>query len=159
MKLTLIELFKLGGICMWPLLLFSIASMGIIVERIIFFLFHNLKVSDIEKDILTPLENKNLKQAMDYCEKKPKNKIGAKIILEGLKMAKLGEHRMEKAIESEANEKINNLENGFNLLTALASLSPLTGFLGTVSDDIGISAYSNAQDVNAQPRQEVFLRR
>ena len=77
--------------------------------------------------------------------------MGAKIILEGLKMAKLGEHRMEKAIESEANEKINSLENGFNLLTALASLSPLTGFLGTVSGMISaFQSIANAQDVNAQ---------
>ncbi|HOV14136.1 MAG TPA: MotA/TolQ/ExbB proton channel family protein, partial [Spirochaetota bacterium] len=132
-KLTLLQLFNLGGIFMWPLLVFSIASIALIIERTLFFLFHNLKVSDVEKSVLKSLENKNLKEAMDYCEKKPKSKIGAKIILEGLKMAKLGEHRMEKAIESEANEKINSLENGFNLLTALASLSPLTGFLGTVS--------------------------
>ena len=58
---------------------------------------------------------------------------------------------MEKAIESEANEKINSLENGFNLLTALASLSPLTGFLGTVSGMISaFQSIANAQDVNAQ---------
>ena len=43
------------------------------------------------------------------------------------------------------------MENGFNYLTALASLAPLTGFLGTVSGMIGaFSQIANATDVNAQ---------
>lgn len=150
-KMTLLQLFKLGGIFMWPLLVFSIASVGLIIERTLFFLFHDLKVNDVEKNVLKSLENKNINEAIAYCENAHKSKIGAKIILEGLKMSKLGEHRMEKTIEAEANEKINSLENGFNLLTALASLSPLTGFLGTVSGMISaFQSIANAQDVNAQ---------
>ena len=46
---------------------------------------------------------------------------------------------------------ITSLENGFNFLTALGSISPLTGFLGTVSGMIGaFKSISEAADVNAQ---------
>jgi biopolymer transport protein ExbB len=46
---------------------------------------------------------------------------------------------------------INSLENGFNFLTALGSLSPLTGFLGTVSGMIGaFRSIAEATEVNAQ---------
>jgi biopolymer transport protein ExbB/TolQ len=63
----------------------------------------------------------------------------------------LSEHQIEKAVESEAMTCINTLENGFNFLVALGSLSPLTGFLGTVSGMIGaFKAIAEATEVNAQ---------
>ena len=46
---------------------------------------------------------------------------------------------------------IASLENGFNFLTALGSISPLTGFLGTVTGMIGaFRSIAEAADVNAQ---------
>jgi biopolymer transport protein ExbB len=58
---------------------------------------------------------------------------------------------MEKAIEAEAAEKINMLERGFNLLVALGSIAPITGFLGTVSGMISaFKSIKDAADVNAQ---------
>jgi biopolymer transport protein ExbB len=61
------------------------------------------------------------------------------------------EHRIEQAAETEAATCVNSLENGFNFLTALGSLSPLTGFLGTVSGMIGaFRSIAEATDVNAQ---------
>jgi biopolymer transport protein ExbB len=68
-----------------------------------------------------------------------------------INQAEKGEHRMEKAAETEAASCINSLENGFNFLTALGSLSPLTGFLGTVSGMIGaFKSIAEATEVNAQ---------
>ena len=43
------------------------------------------------------------------------------------------------------------MESGFNYLTALSSIAPLTGFLGTVSGMIGaFRSIAEATDVNAQ---------
>jgi biopolymer transport protein ExbB len=54
-------------------------------------------------------------------------------------------------VEAEAAECLNDLESGFNFLTALGSLSPLTGFLGTVSGMIGaFKSIAEAETVNAQ---------
>jgi biopolymer transport protein ExbB len=58
---------------------------------------------------------------------------------------------MEKAAETEAEDCVASLENGFNYLSALGSLSPLTGFLGTVSGMIGaFRSIAAATNVNAQ---------
>ena len=58
---------------------------------------------------------------------------------------------MERAAEAEAQERLRRMENGFNYLTALSSLAPLTGFLGTVSGMIGaFQSIAVATDVNAQ---------
>ncbi len=150
-SMTLIDMFKIGGIFMWPLLIFSIITFALILERSIFFIYYNLSLKDVSKNVLNALRNKDLNKAIDYCEKAPKRKIGAKIILEGLKVSKYGEEMMEKVINAEATEKITKLENGFDILTAMGSLSPLTGFLGTVSGMISaFSAIAKATDVNAQ---------
>jgi biopolymer transport protein ExbB len=151
-KITLLQYFFLGGIFMWPLLFFSIATAAIVIERGIYiFIMHNLKVDDIEKDILEKIRGKNIEGAKKFCAGFKDNKLGAQIIHEGLKMTELGEHRIEKALESETAEKVKSLEKGFNFLTALASVSPLTGFLGTVSGMIGaFRAIASASEVNAQ---------
>ncbi|MDR2135973.1 MAG: MotA/TolQ/ExbB proton channel family protein [Treponema sp.] len=63
----------------------------------------------------------------------------------------MGEERMERAAETQALSCVSSLENGLSFLTALGSISPLTGFLGTVSGMIGaFRSISQAAEVNAQ---------
>jgi biopolymer transport protein ExbB len=77
--------------------------------------------------------------------------MGARVLLALVNRSNLSEHRIEKAVETEALTCINSLENGFNFLIALGSLSPLTGFLGTVSGMIGaFRSIAEATEVNAQ---------
>jgi biopolymer transport protein ExbB len=149
--MSLLELFQLGGWAMWPLLIFSIATISIILERTIYLLIHNLKIRDIKQVILNKISLGNLPAAIDYCQACSKRKIGAQIFMAGIKVHHLGEHRMERAMETEASERINGLENGFNLLIAIGSIAPITGFLGTVSGMIGaFNAIAKAAEVNAQ---------
>lgn len=148
---SLIELFKIGGAFMWPLLAFSIAALTLIIDRLIYILYHNVKMADLTNQVREYLEKKDLDGAIKMLEEQPRKQTGATIILELLKNARFGESRMEKAAETEAMERIHRLENGFDWLTAISSLAPLTGFLGTVSGMIGaFRSIANAQDVNAQ---------
>ncbi|MBP7553282.1 MAG: MotA/TolQ/ExbB proton channel family protein [Spirochaetes bacterium] len=150
-KMTLVQFFQLGGVFMWPLLIFSIATVALILERTIFLLIHNLKVKDIFSKIIEKLDSGDLKSAEEICAKSKKNKVSAPIFLEAIKMAQFGEHRMEKCLEAEASKKINDLERGLNFLVALGSLAPITGFLGTVSGMItAFRDIANAADINAQ---------
>jgi biopolymer transport protein ExbB len=81
--------------------------------------------------------------------------MGARIFLAMIKRSSSGqtfsEHHVERAAETEAVKCINSLENGFSFLIALGSISPLTGFLGTVSGMIGaFRSIAEATEVNAQ---------
>jgi biopolymer transport protein ExbB len=82
--------------------------------------------------------------------------MGARVLLALVKRASpdkgpFSEHLTERAVETEAMECISSLEKGFNFLVALGSLSPLTGFLGTVSGMIGaFKSIAEATEVNAQ---------
>ena len=148
---SLIDFFKLGGVFMWPLLAFSVATIALALERVAYFIWHNLNVTTLKNRIQTLIAENRMQEAIDSLKQEPRKNTAASIFLALLSSAHLGENRMEKAAEAEAQERIRRLENGFNYLTALASLSPLTGFLGTVSGMIGaFKSIADATEVNAQ---------
>jgi biopolymer transport protein ExbB len=148
---TLLALFKMGGVFMWPLLLFSVAAIAISLERIIYLLYHNLALGDLKTEVEKYIRAGDTGGARQYLEALSKRRMGARILLTLVNRSGLSERRMEKAVETEALNCINSLENGFNFLTALGSLSPLTGFLGTVSGMIGaFKSIAEATEVNAQ---------
>jgi biopolymer transport protein ExbB len=148
---SLLELFSMGGAFMWPLLFFSIASVGIALERTIFLIYHNLRLDDLAVQVRGYLLTGNMTGARDYLSGLRSRRIGARILLCLINHRDLSEHEIEKAVEAEAVTSVNTLENGFNFLTALGSLSPLTGFLGTVSGMIGaFKSIAEAENVNAQ---------
>ena len=145
------ELFIMGGPAMWPLAIFSVAALGIIIERIVYFLYHNLKLDDLKDKTEEAIRGGNMKDAEVFLEGKAKRRMGARILLTLVKKSGLNEQRLEKAVETEAAKCIASLENGFSFLTMLGSISPLTGFLGTVTGMIGaFKSISEAADVNAQ---------
>ena len=151
MTFSLIELFKLGGPFMWVLLAFSVATIAIVIERCIYLSWHNCKVIPLKEKIITYLKQGRKDSAVEVLTGCSRKETAASIFLELLKNAKYGEARMERAAEGEAQERLRRMENGFNYLTALSSLAPLTGFLGTVSGMIGaFQSIAEATDVNAQ---------
>lgn len=148
---SMIELFKLGGPFMWILLIFSIATMALIVERCIYIFWHDCKVEPLAKEIKAMLKNGKKDAAETKLASLSNKHTVATILLSLLENAKFGENRMEAAAQAEAQERIRRMENGFNYLTALSSIAPLTGFLGTVSGMIGaFRSIAEATDVNAQ---------
>ncbi len=151
MTFNLIELFKLGGPFMWVLLAFSIATFALVIERCIYLFWHDCSVSSISRQVKELLHQNKKDEAEKILSSFSRRKTAATVLLALLQNSKFGESRMEKAAESEAQERIRRMENGFSYLTALSSLAPLTGFLGTVSGMIGaFKSIADATDVNAQ---------
>jgi biopolymer transport protein ExbB len=152
---SVLELFKLGGVFMWPLLVFSIATVAISLERAYYLFYHNLRVDDIAEAVSGFVKTSDYSAAEEYLSGITERRMGARILLALITRARPGkdftEHRAERIVETEAANCINSLENGFNFLTALGSISPLTGFLGTVSGMIGaFRSIAEATEVNAQ---------
>jgi biopolymer transport protein ExbB len=150
---SLLELFRLGGVVMWPLLAFSIVTVAISLERAFYLFYHNLRVDDLAGRVTSFLEKNDYEGAEEYLSANTGRRMGGRILLALIKQAKISfsERHIERAVETEAMNCINSLENGFNFLVALGSLSPLTGFLGTVSGMIGaFRSIAEATEVNAQ---------
>lgn len=145
------DLFILGGWAMWPLLVFSVAAVAIIIERSLYLLIHRLGVRDLADEILSALEKGKVDAARNTCSTQPRRKLAAQIFKTAFASIDLGEHRIERVMEAAAAKQVQSLEKGFDLLLAIGSIAPITGFLGTVSGMI--NAFRNiaqASDVNAQ---------
>ena len=54
---SLIELFNLGGPFMWILLAFSVVTVAIIIERIIYISWHDRKVIPLGNEIMNLLDD------------------------------------------------------------------------------------------------------
>ena len=152
---SVLELFQLGGAIMWPLLVFSVAVVAITLERAIFLFYHKLDINEMAARTGEFISNDDYSGADEYLSGFSQRYSGARILKALIGQKKQGKifqvHRAEKAAETEAISCINSLENGFNFLTALGSISPLTGFLGTVTGMIGaFRSIAEATEVNAQ---------
>jgi biopolymer transport protein ExbB len=149
--LSLLTLFKMGGVFMWPLLAFSIFTTAIALERGIFILSRNLHVSDMKEKLLGFARSKDRDGATAYLQTFPKRRLSARIFRCLVRNWDLSEHLLEKSVETEALLCISSLERGLNFLVALGSLAPLTGFLGTVSGMVSaFKSIAEATEVNAQ---------
>jgi biopolymer transport protein ExbB len=151
-SITLLDLFQMGGVFMWPLLVFSILTISIAAERVYYIFFRcNLRAADLIDETRRLLDEGDFEGARKFLRKKRKKRMAAQVLFRIFEYPDLSEHRMEKNAEAEALSCIGRLENGFDYLTALGSIAPLTGFLGTVSGMIGaFKSIAEATDVNAQ---------
>ena len=136
---------------MWPLLFFSVAAMAIIMERVLYLFRHKLQIDELGARVLETINKGKIKNAAAFLEPITGKNMGARVLLALVNHADLSEDRLEKAVETEALGCIHSLESGLTFLTAIGSLAPLTGFLGTVSGMIGaFRSIAEATEVNAQ---------
>ncbi len=128
----LVAYFKMGGIVMWPLLFFSLATIVVFIERVI--TYNRLKVNT--KQILLEirkalLEERNVDLAVRVCEKY-RGPVAAVLKSALLKYGQPKEE-IEKTIESAAVYEMARIEKRLIWLATSANVSPMFGFLGTVT--------------------------
>jgi len=152
----LLQLFKSGGIVMWPLLLISITSLACVLERFSYWNASFSKKHNLLNSILDKYSNINSINNLNY------NNISSipleKVLFEALKIVdqcyldgrsnidiKLALEISVKSIQSELG-KFNNL------FSTIITVSPLLGLLGTVLGLIDSFSFIRlgASGVNAQ---------
>jgi biopolymer transport protein ExbB len=146
---SLWSLFKKGGPFMWPILFFAALSAGYIIERFIVFKKANLNPREFIEELETRIIGDNLDAVARFCA--TKKYILSEIILKGLKLRHLGHERAEKGFAIAGSVQVASLERGLNVLSSLGNITPMLGFLGTVSGMIGaFSKIASADQVNAR---------
>lgn len=124
------EIIKSGGWLMLPLILCSIVSMAIIVER--FWSLQKKKVlpPELVKQVWRMARDKKLD---DTTLRKLKNSSSLGFILSaGLTNSHYGRDVMKESIEEAGRQVVHELERFLNTLGTIASIAPLLGLLGTV---------------------------
>lgn len=144
----MIELLQKGGPVMYGLLLCSVTSLAIIIERFLFWFKSRMKRKRRVLNIILRLAEKGkLSEAITAC-KETEDTI-AKILLEGIKNYN---YNFVNALEAAAANEINSMKKYMVILDTIITLAPLLGIFGTVTGIIisfGILGRGGIIDPNA----------
>jgi biopolymer transport protein ExbB len=124
----MLELFLKGGPIMWPILILSIVTLGVVIERLVF-LFQEKKNRDHEK-VLSIFRLVEHSQVQEACQVGQNSQdMIARVLTSGL------EHRSTSysdAMLEAANAELDRYNRGIVVLDTAVTLGPLLGLLGTV---------------------------
>ena len=130
-ELSMWELCLKGGIIMIPLLILSVISIYILVERFIAIRKAAQEDKTFMKRIKDYIHDGEIESAMNLCKKT--NTPYSRLILKGITRIGRPMNDVLVAIENVGNLEIAELEKGFTWLATTAAGAPMRGFLGTVT--------------------------
>jgi biopolymer transport protein ExbB len=134
--MNLLELFLKGGLVMWPILLCSLITVAVIIEKYIMLSKSNIDPKQLMVKIRSSLSRNDLAGAVDACTK-IKAPV-ANILKHGVINYKHGQQAVKEAIELAGKEEIFHLEKRLSVLANMAGTAPMLGFLGTVTGMIAV---------------------
>jgi biopolymer transport protein ExbB len=125
------NLFIAGGVVMWPLLLSSVVAVGLIIERVRFWIKISNRQQRVVREVLSLYRQNNLVSTIDTLRKNVDLPI-ARIFLTALELEEANPEEFRLALESEAQAEIPLLKRFNTVFDTIIALSPLLGLLGTV---------------------------
>jgi len=129
--MNLFSVILKGGVLMYAIILASLAGGFIIVKQIL----KMRKIEEISSVFISKIKSLLVKgdisAALEHCDSV--NNPAASIFKSALSRIHLSDDAIEKAMENEAKEQVFYLEKDLGFLETLASITPLLGFLGTVT--------------------------
>ncbi len=140
--MSLWDLFILGGLVMWPILLCSVIGVYVIIERYLVLRKAKANVNQFMLNLKVLLRKNDIRNAIDLCDtiKVPVSRI----LKQGILRYNRGQQVIREAIENAGSEEIYKLEKGLSVLATIAGMAPLLGFLGTVTGII--AAFQSIQN-------------
>lgn len=138
--------FTAGGVVMWPLLVASVVAIGLIAERIRFWLKVSSRQQIVVRDVLKLYRQGNVVSTIDALRKNADLPI-ARIFLTALELEEPNPEEFRLALESEAQAEIPLLKRFTTVFDTIISLAPLLGLLGTVLGLITSFASLNLGDI------------
>jgi biopolymer transport protein ExbB len=122
------DFFVRGGPIMYPLLICSLISVAIIVERIIFWLeVKRGRDTFLISEILQLAEKGHYEKAAQRA--KGSQDYIARVLLEGIAHRS---YSLSQALEMRAEEEVKRMKKNLTILDTIITLAPLLGILGTV---------------------------
>ncbi|MFL5809380.1 MAG: MotA/TolQ/ExbB proton channel family protein [Flavisolibacter sp.] len=127
---SLIDLLKLGGWIMLPLAILFLATIFVFFERLIAI----QRASKIDNNFMNIIRdhivNGNVTAARSFA--KNTNNPVARIIDKGIQRIGKPIDSIEKSMENVGKLEIFNMERNLNVLSLIAGIAPMFGFLGTI---------------------------
>jgi biopolymer transport protein ExbB len=130
------ELLMKGGFIMIPIILLSIISVYLFIERYSFIRKSAVIDENLIKNVINEIRNKRSEEALIHT-KYNKTSLG-KILESGLSQAGKSPKDIESYMEATANLEISVMEKDTGYLGIIAGIAPMLGFIGTISGVIKI---------------------
>ena len=126
----MLELVKAGGWLMLPILMCSVITVAICLERLWALRQERLAPSDLLANVWESLQNKQF--SAEYLRSLRLDSALGAILAAGLSNAQAGRDIMKESIQEAASIVIHDMERYLNTLGTIAAITPLLGLLGTV---------------------------
>ncbi len=130
-SMTLLEIVSKGGILIIPIVICSVIVVAVAVERYLSFRRQTINIPQFMMKIRHPLSRGDVVSAINECAM-VKSPVSA-VVRAGLEQAKYGREHIKEAMEMAGNTETYHLERRLSGLATLATITPLIGFLGTVT--------------------------
>lgn len=126
---TLMELFRLGGPIMWPILLISFIGFTVVVERLLFIFRENShREPEVVEKMLESVEKRDIEGAL-AIGRQSKDFV-AKILVYTLTNK---EYSLSNAFIRASSQELARFGQGMATLDTVITAAPLLGLLGTVT--------------------------
>jgi len=133
-KLSLIGLFKAGGLAMYGLLFLSVCGFGLVIYNFMMIREKVFLRPDLVEEIKPVMGNLQFDRARQICDENPS--VVTNIIYSGLDRVdpdNFDPEAIKEAMEESSTEELAAPYVMINYLSLIATLAPMVGLLGTVS--------------------------
>lgn len=128
---SVLDLLGKGGYVMYPIGILFAGAVFLFIERYLYI----RKTAKLDENFLHTINDMlvsgNVQSAITYC--KTSQYPIAKLLEKGLSRLGSPIRDIETAIENKAKVEIYNMEKNLGILSAIARIAPMFGFLGTVT--------------------------
>lgn len=129
--LSLFNLMMEGGVLMIPLLLCSVIAVYIFIERLLAI----RKAGKTPNDFMSRIKEKLAEGNITGAQNVAKSFDGAvpNVIMKGLKRIGKPVDHIEKSMENAGKLEVYQMEKNLGVLSTIAGIAPMFGFLGTIA--------------------------
>jgi biopolymer transport protein ExbB len=125
------EYLSKGGIFIYPILLFSLWALTLIIERAIFYFQVASRTTRMRLQFFECLENRGIPQAREFLSHQ--SGILKSVLSTALANSSLPLNKIEKKVDNMLLDQLPALSRFLNLIATLGTLMPMLGLLGTVT--------------------------
>ena len=125
-----LDFLNRGGFAMWALLVLSIVSVGIVLERLYFFMRQHSDPNRLLREIGERVSRDDMKGAIAVCDRE--RGMLPKILQFGLYRNEKSRADISDALSIALLEQLNSLEANLSIIGTVAVIAPFVGLFGTV---------------------------
>lgn len=142
--LSLLDLVQMGGWILVPIGVLSVITIYIFFERLLVLKRAAKNPENLLNNVRDQIHSGNIQSALMLC--KSNSTPDAKMIEKGISRIGLSMEEIEKAMEAVGKKELGRIEKNLTILSVIAKIAPMFGFVGTIMGVIKIFYNISLQD-------------